>query len=69
MALELVAKLTLQKAVCNDGTSQQHKSFMRGVACLFTHPQLSELMQPGQRPLYDPPGFAQPAPMLSVSLR
>jgi hypothetical protein len=42
--LELVAKLTFQKAMCDDGTSQQHESFMRRVACFLTHPQLSELM-------------------------
>ena len=28
----------------DDGTSQQHERFMRGVACLFAHPQLPELV-------------------------
>ena len=39
-------ELTFQKAMRDDGTSQQQESFMRGVTCFFTHPQLSELMQP-----------------------
>jgi hypothetical protein len=44
--LELVAKLTFQKAMRDDSTSQQHKRFMRGTARLLAHPQLPELMQP-----------------------
>jgi hypothetical protein len=44
--LELVAKLTFEIAMRDDGTSQQHKRFMRGIARLLAHPQLPELMQP-----------------------
>jgi hypothetical protein len=44
--LELVAKLTFQVAMRDDGTSQQHERFMRGVACLLAHPQFPELVQP-----------------------
>jgi hypothetical protein len=44
--LELVAKLTFQKAIRDDGTSQQHERFMRGATNLLAHPQLPELMQP-----------------------
>jgi hypothetical protein len=44
--LELVAKLTFQMAMRDDGTSQQHKSFVGGAARLLAHPQLPELMQP-----------------------
>jgi len=42
--LELVAKLTFQKAMRDDGTSQQHESFVRGATDLLAHPQLPELM-------------------------
>jgi hypothetical protein len=42
--LELVAKLTFQKAMCDDGTGQQHKCFMRGATDFLAHPQLPELM-------------------------
>jgi hypothetical protein len=42
----MVAKLTFQKAMCDDGTSQQHERFMSGAAGFITHPQLSKLMQP-----------------------
>jgi hypothetical protein len=44
--LELVAKLTFEIAMRDDGTSQQHERFMRGAAHLFAHPQLPELMEP-----------------------
>jgi hypothetical protein len=44
--LELVAKLTFKIAMRDDGTSQQHKRFMRSLARLLAHPQLPELMQP-----------------------
>jgi hypothetical protein len=46
LQLELVAKLTFQEAMCDDRTSQQHQSFMCGVAHFFPHPELSELMKP-----------------------
>jgi len=42
--LELVAKLTFQVAMRDDGTSQQHECFMRGAARLLAHPQLPELV-------------------------
>lgn len=44
--LELVAKLTFQIAKRDDGTSQQHESFMRDLTRLLAHPQLPELVQP-----------------------
>jgi hypothetical protein len=44
--LELVAKLTFQIAVRDDGTSQHHQGLMRSASGLFSHPQLPELMQP-----------------------
>jgi hypothetical protein len=44
--LELVAKLTFQVAMRDDGTSQQHEGFMRCAAGLLAHPQLPELMKP-----------------------
>jgi hypothetical protein len=46
MVLELVAKLTFQVALRDDGASQQHEGFMRCVTCLLAHPQLPELMKP-----------------------
>jgi hypothetical protein len=42
--LELVAKLTFEIAMRDDGTSQQNECFMRGVGCLLAHPQLPELV-------------------------
>jgi predicted nucleic acid-binding protein len=42
--LELVAKLMFQKTMRDDGTGEQHESFMRGAARLLAHPQLPELM-------------------------
>jgi hypothetical protein len=44
--LELVAKLTFQIAMRDDGTSQEHERFMRSAARLLAHPQLPELVQP-----------------------
>jgi hypothetical protein len=44
--LELVAKLTSEIAMRDDGTSQQHERFMGGAARLLAHPQLPELVQP-----------------------
>ena len=44
--LELVAKLTFQKAMCDDGTSQEHQSFMSSTCGFLTHPQFPELVQP-----------------------
>jgi hypothetical protein len=44
--LELVAKLTFQVAVRDNGASQRQQSLMRGADSLLAHPQLPELMQP-----------------------
>jgi hypothetical protein len=33
-----------QKTMRDDGTGEQHESFMRGAARLLAHPQLPELM-------------------------
>lgn len=49
--------------MANDGTSQSEKGLMNIRTPFVTNAQAPELMQPTQRALYDPAGFAQAAAM------